>query len=326
MHLAGLTERDLIAQGLSGGRARALVSWFAGRGPKPRAAAEFETQLPRAEAAPDPDGTVRFAVQLADGAVVEAVLIEHLKRKTVCVSSQVGCARGCVFCETGRLGLARNLTAAEIVAQYAIVAAFAQARPTNVVFMGMGEPLDNLDEVIQAIDVLREQAGFAVPERRITVSTVGIVPKMRELFERTKAQVAVSLHAIDSAQRKALLPVARKWPLAQLREAISQAPRTVLLQWTLIEGANASDADADALIGFCRGLDVRVNLIPLNPGPIEAQRAPEYERCRAFQKRLADAGVRVMLRMPHGRAVGGACGQLAGQKRNFSLALRAGPG
>ena len=198
--------------------------------------------LPHADAAKSSDGTVRFAVRLGDGELVETVLIHQpvselrgRERWTVCLSSQVGCARGCVFCETGRLGLVRNLSAAEIVAQYALAARHLGARPANVVFMGMGEPLDNLEEVLRAIAVLREPGGFAVPERRITVSTVGILPRMDELFSRTKAQVAVSLHALDPEQRRALLPVARKWSLTQLRECIARAPRSVLLQWTLIE-------------------------------------------------------------------------------------------
>jgi 23S rRNA (adenine2503-C2)-methyltransferase len=253
---------------------------------------------------------------------VEAVLIHQpasdlrrTERWTVCVSSQAGCARGCVFCETGRLGLQRNLTAAEIVAQYALAASHLGARPRNVVFMGMGEPLDNLEEVLRAIAVLREPAGFAVPERRITVSTVGIVPRMDELYAGTNAQIAVSLHAVDAGQRLALLPVARKWSLGELRGCIARAPRTVLLQWTLIDGVNDGDGDADALARFCEGLDVRVNVIPLNPGPVPAQKAPSIERCRAFQRRLAGAGVRALLRMPHGQRIGGACGQLAGARR-----------
>ena len=314
-HLAGFSEKALIAAGEKPAHARALVAWFAGRGEQPRRAEAYAFDLPHAEAFEDPDGTVKFAVRLQDGAVVETVLIRHARRLTVCVSSQVGCARGCVFCETGRGGLQRNLTAAEIVAQYAISARHAGSRPQNVVFMGMGEPLDNLDEVIRAIEVLAERAGFAVPERRITVSTVGIVPKMDELCARTKAQLAVSLHAIAREQRLRLLPVAKKWPLDELRAAIARAPRTVLLQWTLIAGVNDADADADALADFARGLrNVRVNLIPLNPGPVPEQRAPPMERCRAFQKRLLDAGVRALLRMPHGQAVAGACGQLAGAK------------
>jgi 23S rRNA (adenine2503-C2)-methyltransferase len=233
----------------------------------------------------------------------------------VCLSSQVGCARGCVFCETGRLGLVRNLTAAEIVCQYAVAARQLGLAPRNVVFMGMGEPLDNLEPVLRAIAVLREPKGFAVPERRITVSTVGIVPRMDEFWARSRANLAVSLHAVDEGVRRALLPVARRFTLSDLRAALARAPRTVLLQWTLIEGVNDSDAEADALGRFAQGLDVRVNLIPLNPGPDPRQRAPSLARCRAFQRRLAAHGLRTLLRLPHGRTVGGACGQLAGSLR-----------
>ncbi|HET9754143.1 MAG TPA: 23S rRNA (adenine(2503)-C(2))-methyltransferase RlmN [Myxococcales bacterium] len=334
MQLFGMTQAALeawaLSRGASPGAARVHARYRlaqAAQRPLPerpaRALLQAEgpgVELPRADLAADPDGTVRFAVHLDGGAVVETVVISHLSRRTVCLSSQAGCARGCVFCETGRLGLLRNLDASEIVAQYAIAARHLGVRPQNVVFMGMGEPLDNLEEVLRAIAVLREPAGFAVPERRITVSTVGIVPRMPELYARTRAQVAVSLHAVDERRRLALLPVARRWPLAELRGMIARAPRTVLLQWTLIEGVNDADADADALVRFCAGLDVRVNLIPLNPGPGREQRAPPMSRCRAFQKRLADAGVRTLLRMPHGRQIGGACGQLAGTRRTAAPA------
>ena len=334
--LFGMTEDALQqwarSRGASAGGARALARYLLARAagrplPEPPSRAllrqaPFALDLPSVEVVPDPDGTVRFAVRLADGAVVETVLIHQpasdlrsKERWTVCVSSQVGCARGCVFCETGRIGLKRNLRAAEIVAQYALAARHLGARPPNVVFMGMGEPLDNLQEVLRAIAVLREPAGFAVPERRITVSTVGIVPRMEELYAGTKAQIAVSLHAIDPARRLALLPVARKWSLGELRAALERAPRTVLLQWTLIAGVNDGPADAEALARFCEGLDVRVNLIPLNPGPVPEQRAPPLERCRAFQKALADRGVRALLRLPHGQEIRGACGQLAGGRR-----------
>jgi 23S rRNA (adenine2503-C2)-methyltransferase len=292
---------------------------------------ELSSALPPATPAIDPDGTVRFAVRLDGGEVVETVAIfqpagsaqstgeRKISRWTLCVSSQAGCSRGCTFCETGRLGLVRNLSAAEIVQQVALATRFlvarGEARPRNVVFMGMGEPLDNLDQVVRAIDVLQERGGFAVPVRRITVSTVGIVPRMDELYARTRVNLAVSLHAIDEETRRSLLPVARRWPLAELRAAIARSPRPVLLQWTLIEGVNDADRDADALAAFCEGLEVRVNLIPLNPGPLAAQRAPALDRCRAFQARLAGEGVRTILRMPHGLSVGGACGQLAGSLR-----------
>ena len=416
-HLAGMTAPDLVRWAGEHGAtreaglvlARFLLGRFAGRRVDDRparrlldaAARELDDSLPLAEAVPDADGTVRFAVTLSDGEVVETVLIRQSGRDTVCVSSQAGCARGCVFCETGRLGLRRNLTAAEIVSQYALAVRFlmqarassasdrrsepggrrrAGLRPVaggggcaknggevphpivpNLVFMGMGEPLDNLDEVVRAIDALIEPLGFAVPVRRITVSTVGIVPKMDELYARTKANVAVSLHAIDAPTRLALLPVARRWPLDELRAAIARSPRPVLLQWTLLAGVNDSDAHADALTDFVLGrgawsrpqaatpgeephgfagpgspspeeephgfagrqrgtgspspIDVRVNLIPANAGPDPKLIAPPLQRVRAFQKRLADAGVRTLVRMPHGQSVGGACGQLAGARR-----------
>ena len=348
-HLLGMTETRLVewarARGAADGSARAFARAMLARAAKRKAptggsasralldaaAREFDERLPAAEPFDDPDGTVRFAIKLDDGALVETVLIAQpeggdgarkRERYTVCVSSQVGCARGCVFCETGRLGFVRNLAAWEIVAQVAIAREHLSrqrgdaALAENVVYMGMGEPLDNLEEVLRSIAVLREQGGFAVPERRITVSTVGIVPRMDELYARTKANLAVSLHALEEKSRLALLPVARKFELATLRAAIARAPRTVLLQWTLIEGQNDSDAQAARLAQFCEGLDARVNLIPLNPGPLASQRAPTLERCRAFQKTLADRGVRALLRLPHGREVGGACGQLAGAKRD----------
>ena len=320
------------SRGATAGAARALAHYLLAKAAGRRlpkaparallAEAGFDGALPPAEKAVDPDGTIRFAVRLPDGLTVETVLIHQpaselrqRERWTVCLSSQAGCARGCVFCETGRLGLQRNLSAAEIVAQYALAARHLGARPGNAVFMGMGEPLDNLEEVLRTVAVLREPKGFALAERRITISTVGIVPRMDELYARTRAQVAVSLHAVDPGQRRALLPVARKWSLEELRACIARAPRTVLLQWTLIDGVNDGDADADALARFCLGLDVRVNLIPLNPGPVPAQKAPPLERCRAFQRRLSGAGVRALLRLPHGQRVGGACGQLAGARR-----------
>jgi len=338
MHLAGQTEADLAAWATSRGAsrggarvlARTLVAGLAGRpvrepparGLFAEARSRFETDMPAAEVAQDADGTVRFAVRLGDGNLVETVAIHQpasrlraKERWTVCLSSQVGCARGCVFCETGRLGLVRNLDASEIVLQYALVARHLGFAPPNVVFMGMGEPLDNLEAVLRAVAVLREPAGFAVPERRITVSTVGIVPRMDDLFARSRVNLAVSLHAVDPAARLALLPVARRFSLDEVRAAIARAPRTVLLQWTLIQGVNDSDREADALADFARGLDVRVNLIPLNPGPDPRQVAPPLARCRAFQRRLAASGVRTLLRLPHGQSVGGACGQLAGSLR-----------
>jgi 23S rRNA (adenine2503-C2)-methyltransferase len=307
--------------------ARTLVGRYAGRALdlKPShkllaaAEAELESDLPQAAAHPDPDGTVRFVVRYADGALVEAVAIPHPERTTVCLSTQAGCARGCVFCETGRLGLTRNLKAEEITGQFAAVSRYlvehGRPAPTNIVFMGMGEPLDNLDAVLLACDVLSDDCGFGVAPRRITVSTVGVVPKMREFYARSKVRLAVSLHAANDEERKALLPVARSWELAALKQAVAESPDTVLLQWTLIDGVNDTPRHLTELQAFCAGLDVRVNLIPLNPGPEDQLRAPPMERVRTFQKALRDSGIRTLVRMPHGQDVGGACGQLAGALR-----------
>lgn len=308
--------------------ARTLVGRFAGRVVDTRpslkllAAAEqaFADDRPVAIPTPDPDGTVRYVVRFADGAVVEAVAIPHAGRTTVCLSTQAGCARGCVFCETGRLGLQRNLSTAEISGQFAAVAAHlateGRPAPTNIVFMGMGEPLDNLDAVLAATEVLSDDCGFGLAQRRITVSTVGVVPKMRQFYQRARCRLAVSLHAANDEERRALLPIARTWDLAALKAAIAESPESVFLQWTLIEGVNDTDRHIAELRAFCEGLSVRVNLIPLNPGPEERLRAPSMERVRAFQKALADSGVRTLVRLPHGREIGGACGQLAGSLRD----------
>lgn len=308
--------------------ARVMVGRFAGRDADVRASSRL---LARAEetfadltldasAHPDPDGTVRFVVRLPDARVVEAVAIPHGARTTVCLSTQAGCARGCVFCETGRLGLERNLTVEEITGQFASVARWLRAHerpsPSNLVFMGMGEPLDNLDAVLGATEVLSDDCGFAVARRRMTVSTVGIVPKMREFYRRARCRLAVSLHAANDEERKALLPAARQWDLAALKAAIAESPETVLLQWTLIDAVNDTPRHAEELLAFCQGLDVRVNLIPLNPGPDDALKAPPMQRVREFQKFLADNGVRTLVRLPHGQEIGGACGQLAGALRD----------
>lgn len=330
MHIGALTTEQLTRWAMDQGAspesarqlARHLVGRFAGRDPDTKPshrllsrAAEIRDDIPQIEANPAADGTVRYAVHFADGALVEAVAIPHPRRTTICLSTQAGCARGCLFCETGRLGLTRNLSAEEITGQFAAVSRTLAIKPTNIVFMGMGEPLDNLDAVLTACDVLSDDCGFATAPRRITISTVGVVPKMLELNRRSRVRLAVSLHAANDAERQALLPVARSWNLDALRDAITQVRDSVLIQWTLIAGVNDSDRHVDELRAFCDGLDVRVNLIPLNPGPEELLRAPDMERVRTFQKRLRDSGIRTLVRMPHGQEIGGACGQLAGSLR-----------
>ena len=275
------------------------------------------------------DLTSRLLFKTHDGHLVETVIIPSERggaagRTTVCVSSQVGCGRRCVFCETGRLGLVRQLSAAEIVAQlhqairiWDAERAMAPA-VTNVVFMGMGEPLDNLPEVLASIGVMTDDLSFGLSAKRITVSTVGVAPKIGEFVRATRANLAVSLNAPDDVRRSALMPVNKRCSMADLREVLlSELPpgRDVLFEYILFDEVNDSLDDATLLGDWLQDIPARLNLIPANPGPDPALRQPRPEQVWAFQKLLLDKGLRVMVRHPHGRDVGGACGQLAGEAR-----------
>ncbi|HTJ84622.1 MAG TPA: 23S rRNA (adenine(2503)-C(2))-methyltransferase RlmN, partial [Polyangiaceae bacterium] len=242
-------------------------------------------------------------------------------RTTVCISSQVGCARACSFCETGRLGLVRQLDAGEIVDQVRIARALWGGKSPsiqNIVFMGMGEPLDNLDEVARATQVLTDDRGLKLPPSRITVSTVGVADKIPAFFERCRAELAVSLNAPDDERRSAIMPANKRWPIEHLLETIRTAmPRghKVLFEYVLIGGFNDSERDADLVAALSRRLPSRVNVIPANPGPDPSLRPPERAAVDRFVARLVSHGVTTLVRRPRGRDVGGACGQLAGARR-----------
>ncbi len=288
-----------------------------------------------AQSAVAKDGTTRLLLRYNDGSVIETVIIvaNHEgapgnPRTTVCVSSQVGCGRGCVFCETARLGLSRQLSAAEIVAQLRAAWRHWQSRPdvtngalapiTNVVFMGMGEPLDNLSAVLSAIDTMTHDWAFGLAARRITVSTVGVAAKIAPFLDATRANLALSLNAPDDKRRAAMMPVGKRTSLNDIKQALLTAlppGRDVLFEYILFGGVNDADEDADMLCEWLDGLPGRVNLIPANPGPDPGLIQPDAARVLAFQRRMLDAGVRTMVRYPHGRDVGGACGQLAGRAR-----------
>ncbi len=271
------------------------------------------------------DATVKLLVQLTDGALVESVIIPSRRgedggRVTLCVSSQVGCGRRCAFCATGTMGLRRQLGADEIVAQLRAARGYwALHRGTlpgigNVVFMGMGEPMDNLDAVCAAIDVMTSDLAFGFGASRITVSTVGIADRVAQFAARSKAHLALSLHAPDDERRRALMPVHRRTDLVSLKQALLAAlpvGRDVLVAYILFEGFNDSPDDARLLADWLEGVPARLNLIPANPGPREDLRAPPDEVVIAFQRLLAERGVRALVRWPHGRDVDGACGQLA---------------
>jgi 23S rRNA (adenine2503-C2)-methyltransferase len=274
-----------------------------------------------AERAPAGDGVERLLLRARDGSLLETVLIPGPARTTVCISSQVGCARACTFCETGALGLTRQLDAGEMVDQVRLARAlWGDKYPplTNVVFMGMGEPFDNLGEVARATHVLTDDRGIKLSPSRVTVSTVGVADKIPAFFESCRAELAVSLNAPDDARRSAIMPVNDRFDMATLRAAIAaHLPRghKVLFEYVLIAGFNDALGDADLVADYVQGLRARVNVIPVNPGPDPAIRPPSPEAVDAFVGRLAHHGVTTLVRRPRGRDVGGACGQLAGARR-----------
>lgn len=322
--------QGLHQQGLTGPQALALLSNQARAALEPLLAPERPLVLLRAEVAADQ--TRKLLLQTADGEVLESVVIvaPGRDRVTLCVSSQVGCGRRCAFCETGRLGLVRNLDAAEITAQFRVATAlWEQERgdlPSirNVVFMGMGEPLDNLSAVAAATQLLTDTLAYGLSWRHITVSTVGVAWKLPEFFASCRAHLAVSLNAPDDVRRRQIMPVNDRCSMPELKQALLNhlpAGRDVLVEYVLFAGLNDQPADAALLLAWLEGLPVRLNLIPANPGPDPALQAPTPQAVWQFHKHLLDNGVRAMVRHPHGQELGGACGQLAGPLREL---LRAG--
>ncbi len=280
--------------------------------------------LPVAAEAGSNDGfTRKYLLRLDDGERIEAVLMRFTGRATACVSSQAGCAMGCVFCATGQMGYRRHLSAGEIVSQVVHVAralggSAEPRRLRNVVFMGMGEPLQNYDAVMRAADIMRDPAGLGLSAERITVSTVGVVPGIRRMAdEASPVHLAVSLHAATQDERLALVPVARKWPLDELMDACRHfcgtLGRRIFFEWALIEGTNDSPAHAHAVGRLIAGLPAQVNLIPLNPTAGYRGEPSRNEASRRFQRILADDyGLPSTVRLRRGIDIAAGCGQLAG--------------
>ncbi|MBI4513753.1 MAG: 23S rRNA (adenine(2503)-C(2))-methyltransferase RlmN [Gemmatimonadetes bacterium] len=277
------------------------------------------------------DGTVKHLWRCPDGEAIESVLIPADDRLTLCLSSQAGCALGCVFCGTGAYGFRRQLTAAEIVAQYRDSVRYAQAHGmgaiTNIVFMGMGEPLANPEPVFAALTILNR--GFRVGARHITVSTVGIVPGIRELARRPEqVRLAVSLHAPNHKLRLTLVPVEKRYPLPQLMDAIREWVRAkgkrVTFEYTMIQDVNDSPALADELAELVCEFHPLVNLIPMNPIPFVGWRPSPPEVIAQFRSRLERSGrVRARVRSPRGSDIAAACGQLYNQAYEKGLAATA---
>ena len=261
------------------------------------------------------DGVLKLALEAVDGEIVETVCIPAAVRRTVCVSTQVGCALGCTFCASARGGFSRNLTTGEIVAQVITVAQWLESRPTHVVFMGMGEPLMNLDAVLGAVRILNDAEGLAIAARRITLSTCGIVPGIHQLArEGMQFELSVSLHAPDDALRDRLMPVNRRWPIRALLEACrayaKRTGRIVTFEYTLVAGLNDHPDQARLLVRQLRDLPCRVNLIPLSPIPEFDGRAPNEACIQQFRTLIRRAGINVTVRQSRGGGVDAACGQL----------------
>ena len=290
-----------------------------------------------------PDATEKVVLRLHDGRDIETVLIPQLRdrdpdredepaevapgrvpgsRVTQCISSQVGCAMGCVFCASGLAGLKRSLTAAEIVGQVLLgrsrLGDGAQLR--NVVFMGMGEPLHNYDAVARTLRLLSHPDGLALSTRRVTVSTSGLVPEIDRLGAdfRGQVQLAISLHAVDDQRRSDLMPINRRYPLRELMAALRRYPlprrRRITIEYTLIRGVNDGDAEARALARLLKGIPVKVNLIPMNPVAESSLLAPGNRAVQRFQERLSRCHIACFVRTQRGDEIAAACGQLALQR------------
>ena len=305
------------------------------------------TRLEMAERHLSEDGTRKYLFRLADGQLVETVYIPEMDRGTLCVSSQVGCTLTCRFCHTGTQKLVRNLTCAEIVGQ--MVAArddladwsedgasnSGRRKVTNVVMMGMGEPLYNGEAVADALNVMSDGDGLSLSKRRITLSTSGVVPEIVPMGEKTGVMLAISLHAVDDDLRNELVPLNKKYPIEELLEACRNWPglsnaKRITFEYVMLRGVNDSDADARKLVRLLAGIPAKINLIPFNPWPGAPYQCSEWGRIEAFAEIVNRAGYASPVRTPRGRDIMAACGQLksasvkqtAAEKKMAEMATR----
>jgi 23S rRNA (adenine2503-C2)-methyltransferase len=265
--------------------------------------------------------THKYLFELPDGRFIETVWMQYRERNTLCISTQSGCAMGCAFCATGQMGFFRNLSSGEIVEQVIYFARELQLRDeqvTNIVFMGMGEPFHNYENVLAAVDRLNDDKGFNFGARRMTISTVGLVPQIRRFAEeKRQVNLAVSLHAADDAVRSNMMPVNKKYPIDQVIEAchyyVQLTHRRITFEWALIDDVNDSDATAQALAHRLKGLLCHVNLIPLNPTQKYSGRATGGDRMNSFKAVLESYGIPCSIRLRRGIDIKAGCGQLASE-------------
>ncbi|HFB83489.1 MAG TPA: 23S rRNA (adenine(2503)-C(2))-methyltransferase RlmN [Thermodesulfatator sp.] len=323
-------EEYLSDQGQPPWRARQIFRWLA-RGAKnfeemtdlPKAlrrhlAQTADISLPRLTTQEKgADGTIKLALRLSDGALIETVIIPERDHYTLCLSSQVGCAMGCAFCLTAKMGFRRNLSPGEITGQIILareILGEEASRLTNLVFMGMGEPLANYEALLTALRNILHPLGFGFSKRRVTVSTSGLVPQLLRLSQEIVVKLAISLHAPEEGLRSQLMPVNRTWPLKELLSVCRRLklPRgwRITFEYLLLEGINDSRATAQKLAWILRGIPAKINLIPFNPAPGLPFRCPSEERILAFQAELLKAGYTTIIRKSKGRDISAACGQL----------------
>ncbi len=273
------------------------------------------------------DGTVKFLFGLSDGERVESVLIPEAKRMTLCISTQVGCGFGCAFCATARLGLKRNLRASEIVDQVLEARALSAGRRiTHIVLMGMGEPLANYGETLTALRAMTDSSwGLGFSARRITLSSVGLIPQIKRLMDETHVNLAISLHAATDPVRSRLMPVNRKYSLRELIDCCRSLPlprrKRITFEYVLLRGVNDSVEDARELAELLRGIRCKINVIPFNAHPGSGFERPSEAEIERFQQVLQDRAVQVNVRRPRGDDIQAACGQLQGE----GLHARLGP-
>jgi 23S rRNA (adenine2503-C2)-methyltransferase len=285
------------------------------------------------------DGTRKWLIRFAPGVEAETVFIPDVAQSrgqgALCISSQVGCTLNCSFCHTGTQPLVRNLTAAEIVAQIQVArddlgewpSPREDRRLSNVVFMGMGEPLYNLDNVAEAIDILSDNEGIGISRRRITVSTSGVVPDIPALGEKTQAMLAISLHATNDELRDELVPINRRYPIAELMKAIRAYPglsnaKRVTFEYVMLKGVNDSPAEARALVKLISGIPAKINLIPYNPWPGGPYECSDRRTIETFAAIVNRAGYAAPVRKPRGRDILAACGQLKSESEKLRASAR----
>ncbi len=266
------------------------------------------------------DGTKKFLFQLQDGNRIESVLIPEKKRLTLCISTQVGCAMGCRFCLTGKMGLKRNLSTSEIVNQILSVRESLPASTsiTNIVLMGMGEPLANYENMLKAIKLMTHPEAFKFSSRRVTLSTVGLLPELKQLsMEKARFRLAISLNASDEETRSRLMPINRRHPMKRILEICRTFPlqprARITFEYVLIQGENDSLEDAKRLLKILKGIPSKINLIPLNEAPEIPFKKPSEERVTQFQEILIEEGFTAIVRASKGADISAACGQLQGK-------------